>query len=109
MATTYFWTINEMLTYPTYEGYENYINQIKWKYSAINEEGIIVYLFGQTNFNNLTENYTPYSEITEEEVIGWLNSDPEIQYYRDNLDRQMLEKLYPLIQTLPLPWEENPS
>ena len=104
MATIYKWTINEMITYPSYEGYQNYITQIKWKYSAVNDGGIEVYLFGQTNYNTLSSPYVPYDQITEEQVFGWLDSDPNAESYRVILDNRIMEKINPVVRTLPLPW-----
>jgi hypothetical protein len=109
MANTYRWYINELDVMPDFNGYNNFITRIIWRYNATNQDGINVNLEGQLTFNeeNGQEPYLPYNSITEQEVIDWLNTYQDVASLQAQLDKMMDEKVNPTIVNLPLPWESQ--
>jgi hypothetical protein len=101
---SYKWNIMSMDLYPEYNGVSNYVTNINWKYDASIDEIGTVSLFGNTTYNSVPETYTPYDQLTESEVISWLDQSPETASYKENLDRQLVEKLNPPVISLALPW-----
>lgn len=103
---TYRWYIYEMTVIPNFEGYENFVSVISWRYNCISDLGYEANLLGQTRYNTIEDHpYIGYYDLTENEVNSWLDGQsnlPELQY---NLDRQIDELMNPPIITLPIPWE----
>jgi len=108
MANTYRWYINELQTYPEFNGITNFVTNVIWRYNADNGSGTTANLFGQTVFNELIENpenpYVPYSSLTENEVVIWLETYNDVVSLQLKLDGIINEQINPLILNLPLPW-----
>jgi hypothetical protein len=100
----YKWNIMSMTLYPNYDGFNDYVTAITWKYDANIEDVEGVYLFGNTNYSSVPTDFTPYNELTELQVAGWLESSPMTPTYKKNLDKQLIEKLSPPVISLALPW-----
>ena len=105
MATTFSWKIDSLPNYPQAEGQQDVVFQVNWTYIGVDgqytasEKGAIgvTYVAGQP--------YTPYNELTEEQVIGWITSSiPEniLNIYKDSINRNIQNQKE--IQILPLPW-----
>lgn len=103
--TTYSWTINLLPNYPSAEGQSDVIFEVIWtltgvdgQYSASEQGAIGVnYVEGQP--------YTPYNELTEEQVLGWVTSTiPEetLNIYKTSIQRNIESQKE--VQILPLPW-----
>ena len=109
MATTYRWYINQMDTIPDFSGYTYYISRIFYRYNAINDSGYTANVVGQLTFNELPSNpqdpYVPYSAITENDVIIWLDTYTDVSALQSQLDTNLNEQMNPTILNLPLPWE----
>jgi hypothetical protein len=100
----YKWNILSMDLYPNYEGVENYVMNVRWKYDARIDQYNTVYLFGNTSYNSIPTDYIPYNQLTEAIVTDWLDNHSETSLYKINLDRQLYEKLNPQVISLPIPW-----
>ena len=51
------------------------------------------------------ENFTPYDELTKDQVCGWLDAGLDIEAINRNLIAQLDQQINPPIIVLPLPWE----
>ena len=103
--TTYSWTINSLPNYPNAQGQTDVVFEVIWtltgvdgQYSA-SEQGAsaVNYVAGQP--------YTPYNQLTEQQVIGWITSSiPEqtLNIYKESIERNIAQQKQ--IQILPLPW-----
>jgi hypothetical protein len=61
----------------------------------------------QFPFPTNTKNITPYEELTEEQVLGWIQSEPNLVInIQANLDGQIESQIKPPIvpEVTPLPW-----
>jgi hypothetical protein len=83
-----------------------YLTRIKYtiSYNGTNTASID----GNIQFTDqVEENYIPYDQLTEAEVIGWINAatDNQVNYYA-NIDGQIASIVNPPVSPAaqPLPW-----
>lgn len=108
MTTLYSWTINSLPNYPQYEGQTDVVFVVNWtltgtdgQYTA-SEQGSVqsIYISGQP--------FTPYDQLTEEQVLGWVTSsvsEQTLNIYKESIDRNIAQQKE--IQILPLPWSNK--
>ena len=53
------------------------------------------------------DNFTPYMELTYEQVCGWLDDGLNVSEINRTLDLQIQNMTEPLIVSLPIPFEQN--
>lgn len=74
MAIAYTWGINQMVCYPQYESQTDVVFQVY--YSLTGQDDI--YTSSVSGFVDVTyvsgEPYTPYDQLTEAQVIGWVQT-----------------------------------
>jgi len=94
MANTYKWTINALDAKVAVEdGNENVVYTVHWGYSATDETGeYSVSSIGTHGVEYDADNFTPYADLTEEQVIGWLEAGLNVESMKAGLDAQ-IEKL----------------
>ena len=49
--------------------------------------------------------YTAYPELTEQQVVTWVETYSDVPTLQSNLDNQLYELANPVILNLPLPWQ----
>lgn len=49
--------------------------------------------------------FTPYDQLTETQVISWLDAGLDVEAINMNLTSQLNNQITPPVITLPLPWE----
>ena len=102
---TYTWSISRLDCAPSENGLTNVVKTIHWILQGQDENGITA------AFNNSyplpspsPEAFTDYSTLTEETVIGWLESNLDVGYLHTYLANEITSKYNPPITPLPLPW-----
>lgn len=50
------------------------------------------------------ENFTDFSELTEEQVKGWVESVVNFEKYQEHLDARIQEKINPPTEAKDVPW-----
>jgi hypothetical protein len=109
MANTYTTTINTMYTVsvPT----PDYVVNVLFTVTGVDPTGVYTAsIGGNVQFANTADqpSFIPYDELTEEEVMGWINAatDNLFNYYA-NIDGQINAMINPPIVPVitPLPWE----
>jgi hypothetical protein len=105
MATTYTTTINSMYTLNSPEkGFVvNVLFTVSGTYgtNTASISGNIVFT------DHVESNYIPYDQLTESEVIGWINAQTNNQEnYYANIDGQINSMINPPVspEAQPLPW-----
>jgi hypothetical protein len=76
MAITYSWSVTSMYTLPEVEGETDVVVLAQWAVSGTDGT------YSETLGNNTTQftisaddpNFTPYAELTEEQVVGWIQT-----------------------------------
>ena len=94
MANTYKWTINALDAKVAVEdGNENVVYTVHWGLSATDEtENYTANLIGTHGVEYDADNFTAYADLTEEQVIGWLEAGLDVESMKASLDAQ-IEKL----------------
>lgn len=94
MANTYKWTINALDAKVAVEdGNENVVYTVHWGYSATDEtEEHSVSSIGTHGVEYDADNFTAYADLTEEQVISWLEAGLDVESMKAGLDAQ-IEKL----------------
>jgi len=105
MATTYTTTINKMYTLNTPE--QGFVVNVLFTVSGTDGTHTAS-IDGNIQFTDQVESdYIPYDQLTEAEVIGWINdaTDNQANYYA-NIDGQIQSMITPPVSPAaqPLPW-----
>ena len=103
MANTITWAITNMTCLPEVEGYTDVVVQVTWK--CIGNDGtnsaeqydINVFSFDPANF-------TPYNQLTQEQVLGWVWSTVDKTQIESVVVAQLNNLANPPVVALPLPW-----
>ena len=53
------------------------------------------------------DDYTPYENLTKEQVIGWLEAGLDVESIDRYLEANILEQKNPPVIILPNPWDES--
>jgi len=101
---TYRWFIYSLNTIPNFEGYENFVTGVSWRYNATSDSGLTANIEGQSSFNNLNGQYINYSSLNENTVISWIEGTENVSLLQEKLDNIINQKISPQIVNLPLPW-----
>jgi hypothetical protein len=105
MSISYTWTIENMSTQVQLDGYTDVVIQIGWTCSGTdgtyyaNIPGLT-----RVTFTGSSE-FTPYADLTEEQVLGWLwSSGVDQSSVQAQIDTQIDLQVNPPVVVLPLPW-----
>ena len=109
MATTNFeWVISQLNCAVESEGLPDVINVIHWRYNATQEHDGKVYFADTYGSSNVAQpnpqNFIPYADVTEAEVIGWLEAILPVDAMQASLEANIALQINPVEVTLPLPW-----
>jgi hypothetical protein len=105
MSTTYTTTIKQMFTVPNPTGY---VVNVVFKVEGIDGTHTAE-IYGNIQFTpEQTENdFIPYSQLTQAEVLGWINEATNNQEnYYANINGQIQSMITPPVSpsSQPLPW-----
>ena len=102
---TYTWNISRMDCAPSENGLTNVVKVINWGLTGIDENGTSASMSNSYPLPSPTpEGFTDYSTLTEETVIGWLESNLDVGYLQTVLANEIASNYNPPITPLPLPW-----
>lgn len=106
---TYSWVIVQLDCAPSYEGLQDYVVNVHWRYGA-QFESYFTDMYGSQSFTEVAgPDFTPYADLTESQVIGWLEGVLDVPQMQDQLANTIESMVNPPIVVLPLPWESpNP-
>lgn len=109
MEIIYNWVITSMDEYPsTPENLKDVVFNINWRRNAttdVDNETYFADVYGSLAVPIPSpDNFTPYSELTFEQVCGWLQTYLDYQSIDAQLNKIIEQKIYPKIISLPLPW-----
>ena len=115
MSNSYNWVIEALDCYPTYESQTNVVFVAHWRCNATSDQTHVVN--GQTvpytatiySTQGLTYTagspYTPYSQLTQAQVLGWIWAGGVSETGTQTaLDGMINAQINPTVVTPPLPW-----
>ena len=109
MTTQYTWTISALDCIPDVNGMKDYCVTSHWRCTGDDGEGHSGQVYSTVSFTVDPEkpNYTPYDELTQEEVIAWTQAalgEEQVTAIYTSIDSQIQNQIDPPIVVLPLPW-----
>lgn len=115
--SNYKWTIVALECLPTLGEKTNYVITCHWRYGVSNgddpsaEGYIYTDIFGSQSFqqDDTAVDFTPYEELTEAQVIGWLEAAMNVPSMQAGLDDRLDRIINPPIIQPRLPWIPAPE
>ena len=109
MATTVFeWVISQLNCAVESEGLPDVINQIHWRYNATQVDEDKTWFADTYGASSVAQpnpqNFIPYANVTEAEVISWLEQILPVEDMQASLEANIALQINPVEVTLPLPW-----
>ena len=102
--TIFNWQIQSMPAYPQAEGQTDVVFQVNWQCNA-NDDGYSANSFGSVPVTYVAGSpYTPYDQLTQEQVWGWVNPNIDRPAIEANLQAMIDAQKNPPVVTQPLPW-----
>jgi hypothetical protein len=94
------------------DGLPNVINVIHWRYQATQVDGDKTWFaetYGASSVGQPNpQNFVPYEDVTEAEVISWLEEILPMEAMQASLEANIALQINPVEITLPLPWAPAP-
>jgi hypothetical protein len=113
MATTNFqFVISQLNCAVESEGLPDVIQIIHWRYQATQVDGDKTYFAETYGASSVAQpnpqNFVPYADVTEAEVVGWLIEILPVEAMQASLEANIALQITPTEVTLPLPWAPAP-
>ena len=90
------------------ENLDKVVTTVHWRYSGTDEDGISSEVYGaQAVGEPNPDAFTPYPDLSEEQVIGWMESVIDIETMNKNIADQIQLIKNPIQITLPPPFNKN--
>lgn len=122
MSAEFVWKVGAMESYPSHEGEENVVFNVHWTCNGT--QWVTSSISGSVTSQSYSDSsigvqsipyvsgsaYTPYEELTEEQVLGWVfnqmvsgsrTSKADIEA---NVQSRINDKITPKVVINPLPW-----
>jgi hypothetical protein len=105
MANTYTWTVTAMDAYPQAEGETNVVFTVHWTCSGTDGTyNASVYSTCGVTYTAGSP-YTPYADLTQEQVLGWIWANGVDQSATEAaVNQQLAQQVNPPVVQPPLPW-----
>lgn len=113
MAITYSWKVTNLYTKNDGD-LENAVIQVYWLKIGVNEDGVEGSCPGESKFNIAEiapEQFVPFDELTEEIVIGWIETTINEAYHagiNEQIQKMIDDKVNPTSNPR-LPWDPTPT
>jgi hypothetical protein len=98
------WIIERLLVKPTEGSLTDVVITADWRCNG-SQDQYSGTCYGSTSFFPPTENFTPYEDLTEAQVLGWCFSNGVDQAAIEaNVSAQIENQINPPVIAPPLPW-----
>ena len=98
------WIIERLLVKPVEGSLTDVVITADWRCNG-SQDNYSGTCYGSTSFAPPTENFTPYEDLTQEQVLGWCFSNGVDQAAIEaNVSLQIENQINPPIIAPPLPW-----
>jgi hypothetical protein len=104
---TYKWNFPAFDCIVNEDGMQDVVTTVHWRYAGTNEDGVTSEIYGAQAVGTPTPDaFTPYPELSEEQVIGWMESVMDIEEMKTNIANQIDLIANPVTVTLPPPFSK---
>jgi len=105
---TYKWFFSAFDCRVDEEGMQDVVTTVHWRYNGTNENGITAEVYGAQSVGTPTPDaFTPYPELSEEQVIGWMEETMDVPDMQLNIAEQIELIEHPVNITLPPHFEQQ--
>lgn len=107
MTITNTWTIVQMDAYPEADGETDVVFNVHWTLTGTDGTYSGSVYGAQSVSLDPAAPFTPYADLTEAQVIGWVQGAmgaEQVAAYEDNVAQQIADQINPPVVTPPLPW-----
>ena len=108
---SYNWAVNSMSCYPQAEGQTDVVFLVYFsvsKTATVNNDPYLSVANGSATLTYVAGSaYTPYDQLTQDQVLGWVQSalgEDGVADYEAQVDAQIESVMNPPVVTLPIPW-----
>ena len=108
MAITYTWTIVSLEAKASHDNNENVIFNVHWRLDAYKIDNEIKYHASNIGVQHMeydADNFTPYADLTKEDVVGWLEDALDVEQIKSNLSDNINLQINPVDVYLIPNWE----
>ena len=103
------WIIERLLVKPTEGSLTDVVITADWRCNG-SQESFSGTCYGSCSFAPPTGSFTPYNELTEQQVLDWCYQNGVDQAAIEaNVTAQIEAQINPPVVVLPLPWSEGVS
>ena len=103
------WIIERLLVKPTEGSLTDVVITADWRCNGT-DGTYSGTCYGSASFAPPTENFTPYEDLTQDQVLGWCYSNGVDQAAIEaNVSAQIENQINPPVIAPPLPWAAQPS
>jgi hypothetical protein len=106
MANTYSLEILKLEVKLLEDTLENVVFQADWRYTVTSENE--EYTEESVGLANIPapdlDNFTPFDDLTEEQVKGWVENEVDFNKFKEYLDSKIEEKINPPTEVKDVPW-----
>jgi hypothetical protein len=98
------WIIERLLVKPTEGSYTDVVITADWRCNG-SQESFSGTCYGSCSFAPPTEGFTPYDQLTEQQVLDWCYANGvDKTAIEANVTAQIEAQINPPVVVLPLPW-----
>jgi len=98
------WIIERLLTKPVEGSYTDVVITADWRCNG-SQDNYSGTCYGSCSFAPPTENFTPYDQLTEQQVLDWCYANGvDKTAIEANVSLQIQNQINPPVVSLPLPW-----
>ena len=106
---TILWIIERLLVKPTEGSETNVVITADWRCNGT-DETYSGTCYGSASFQPPTENFTPYDQLTQDQVLGWCFANGvDKTAIEANVTQQIENQINPPVIAPPLPWVPVPE
>jgi hypothetical protein len=105
MATTITWNISQMDCYPEVDGEQDVVFTVHWQCNGTDGTYSGSVYSTQAVTVDPDEPYTPYADLTQEQVLNWIwEGGVDKDATEAAVEQQIQNQINPPVVTPPLPW-----
>lgn len=106
MAITYTFTNIRVEIAPSLDGLTDVVTRVRYDYIGVDENGIEATFVGATPMPLPSdENFIPFNQLTESEVIGWLEAVVNTDHMQEVIVKGINNQISPKYVPVPNPWD----
>jgi hypothetical protein len=106
MAKQYQWVISQLDTAPSMDALTDVVKIVHWRYQATDADYSADIYGSMACATPSDTDFTAYDDLTQDQVISWLEASLDVDALKENLDKQIEDQKNPPIVNLPLPWNK---